>query len=116
MNPDRVYSVYEFITRHFLACCSKHAVLAETGIDSLIHSYIELEVYIGNEGFTAKGTIVKEKNYLEIYVYEKQGENCLPHFSLHEYVPVLSCFVDEGITTVFFYQFSLYRLGSSASF
>ena len=75
-----------------------------------------MEVYIGNEGFTAKGTIVKEKNYLEIYVYEKQGENFLPHFSLHEYVPVLSCFVDEGITTVFFYQFSLYRLGSSASF
>ena len=96
-----MYAIYDFITRHFLACCSKHAVLAETGIFSFYYPCIELEVFIGNEGFTAKGTIIKEKNYLEIYVYEKQGENFLPHFSLNENVPVLSCFVDEGTTTVF---------------
>ena len=48
MAAQRVFAVYEFITRHFLGCCSHDAVLAET----------ELQVSIGLELFTARATLI----------------------------------------------------------
>lgn len=59
-----------------------------------------MEVSIGSELFTAKGTIIKEKNYLDVFIYEKQGENTLPRFVVGERVAVTDCFVDESMTTV----------------
>lgn len=53
--------VYELIVRTFLACVSKDAVGFETVVTA----------ELGNEEFTATGLIILEKNYLEVYPYEK---------------------------------------------
>ena len=90
MSPQRVFAVYEFITRHFLGCCSRDAVLAET----------ELQVSIGLELFTARATLIKERNYLDVYKYDRQGENSLPPFHRGETVPLVDCHVEESQTTV----------------
>lgn len=73
-----------------LACCSKDAVLAET----------ELQVAIGYEWFNARGVIIKEKNYLDIYKYERQSENSLPPFHVGEQVGIIDSHVEESVTTV----------------
>lgn len=52
--------MYELITRHFLACCSKNAVGSETN----------LTMKVKEELFNKTGLIIKEKNFLEIYPYE----------------------------------------------
>ena len=43
---------------------------------------------------------MKEKNYLEIYKYEKQSENTLPLFFVGEVVPVVDSHVEESKTVV----------------
>lgn len=62
------WKVYDLITRHFLACCSKDAV----GIES------EIIAEIGPEHFKASHLSIKEKNYLEIYPFEKWVEGEFP--------------------------------------
>lgn len=54
-------SVYEFIVRHFLACCSTDAQGLETVVDAEIN----------DEKFQAKGLMIIERNYLEVYKYER---------------------------------------------
>lgn len=63
--------VYEFIVRHFLACCSKNAIGYETNVT----------ISIDEEFFVTTGLLVKEKNYLEIYTYEKWSENEIPTYN-----------------------------------
>lgn len=63
-----------------------------------------MEVSIGTELFTAKGTIIKEKNYLEVFKYEKQTENFLPLFRVGERVLITDCHVEESWTTVILYK------------
>uniref|UniRef100_A0A6P7FEZ4 DNA topoisomerase n=1 Tax=Diabrotica virgifera virgifera TaxID=50390 RepID=A0A6P7FEZ4_DIAVI len=53
--------LYEYIVRHFLACVHKDAKGFETTVS----------VDLAQEKFTAKGLIILEKNYLEVYVYER---------------------------------------------
>uniref|UniRef100_A0A1B6CJT6 DNA topoisomerase n=1 Tax=Clastoptera arizonana TaxID=38151 RepID=A0A1B6CJT6_9HEMI len=53
--------IYEYVVRHFLACLSKDAVGHETIVD----------IDINNEKFVANGLMILEKNYLEVYPYEK---------------------------------------------
>ncbi|XP_023711894.1 DNA topoisomerase 3-alpha isoform X2 [Cryptotermes secundus] len=53
--------VYEFVTRHFLACCSKDAEGLETIVD----------IDIAGEKFVANGLMIIARNYLEVYPYEK---------------------------------------------
>jgi len=50
-------NVYVLITKHYLACCSRDALGRET----------ELTVKMASEEFTAKGLMILEKNWLEIY-------------------------------------------------
>lgn len=47
--------------RHFLACVHKDA----QGFETTVH------VDIANEKFTAKGLHILERNYLDVYIYEK---------------------------------------------
>lgn len=60
----------------------------------------ELQVAIGYEWFNARGVIIKEKNYLDIFKYERQSENTLPPFRIGEQVPIIDSHVDESMTTV----------------
>ncbi|CAD1480133.1 unnamed protein product [Heterotrigona itama] len=53
--------VYEFVVRHFLACLSSDAVGQETTV----------EIDIAGEKFGANGLQIIEKNYLNVYIYEK---------------------------------------------
>ncbi|TRM65226.1 DNA topoisomerase [Schizophyllum amplum] len=62
--------VYEFITRRFLACCSKDAEGFQTIID----------VMCGGEAFHTNGLLVLERNYLEVYIYDKWNGHAVPEF------------------------------------
>lgn len=62
--------VYEFITRRFLASCSKHAIGKQTNID----------LNITGEIFSTNGIIVVERNYLDVYPWDNWGGPALPEF------------------------------------
>lgn len=55
---------------------------------------------VGNEVFRAKGTIVKERNYLDVFKYERLTENLLPPLRVGEKVALASLSFEEGKTTV----------------
>jgi DNA topoisomerase III len=67
MSHDE-WRVYELICRHFLATISKDAVGSETKVD----------VALGSEIFTAKGLIIEEQNWLEVFHYEKWSDSVIP--------------------------------------
>ena len=57
ITDDRQRGVYVLIVKHYLACCSKDATGRET----------QLCVRLGSEDFTAKGLMILERNWLNIY-------------------------------------------------
>ncbi|KAL5524020.1 hypothetical protein ACEPAG_8193 [Sanghuangporus baumii] len=81
--------VYEFVTRRFLACCSKDAEGQETTV----------EVLCGGEYFSASGLVVLVKNYLDVYPYDKWTGKYLPHFEEGEQFMPTVCELREGQTT-----------------
>ena len=85
INADQ-HRVYEFVARRFLACCSEDAK------GQL--STIELEY--GEEAFYANGLRVLQRNYLDVYPYEKwESSQELPPFTVHEaFVPKKAVIVD----------------------
>ncbi|KAH8741543.1 hypothetical protein FG386_003185 [Cryptosporidium ryanae] len=81
--------LYELISRHFLATCSKDAILLET---SVIAS-------IANENFHTKGMELIEMNWLEIYsLYEKVAIRKLPELELGELMVPFELFIQKGCT------------------
>ena len=82
--------VYEFVVRRFLACCSEDAHGESTTID----------IQYGDETFSANGLIVLERNYLDVYPYEKwTSSQPLPKFNLHETFEPIEANITEGRTT-----------------
>ncbi|KAI8368332.1 DNA topoisomerase [Choanephora cucurbitarum] len=74
-DPKRLY---EFIVRRFLASCWKNAIGFETTV----------EVKMDTEFFDTKGLVILEKNYLEVYPYDKWTGNQIPEFQQgHEFIP-----------------------------
>ncbi len=61
-------SLYEFVVRHFLACCSKDAVGDQTVVN----------VDVAGECFSARGLMILERNYLDIYKYETWRASTIP--------------------------------------
>lgn len=81
--------VYEFIVRHFLACCSKDGIGATTTIN----------LEWSQERFSASGLTVLERNYLDIYPYHKwETSQPLPEFTQGEILPLQSAELKEGKT------------------
>ncbi|EEY68895.1 DNA topoisomerase, putative [Phytophthora infestans T30-4] len=66
-DPDEK-KVYEFVSLHFLACCSRDAKGSQT---SVVMAML-------NERFIASGLMVEERNYLDIYKYEKWNASAIP--------------------------------------
>jgi DNA topoisomerase-3 len=67
--------VYEFVTRRFLACCSEDAKGELT----------QVEINYGGEIFKASGLIVLERNFLDVYPYQKWESNQqLPEYRMGE--------------------------------
>ncbi|XP_020823025.1 DNA topoisomerase 3-alpha [Phascolarctos cinereus] len=60
--------LYEFIVRHFLACCSEDAQGQETTV----------EIDIAQERFFAHGLMILARNYLDVYIYDKWSDKVIP--------------------------------------
>lgn len=61
-ESDDEWRVFEFVTRHFLACCAPDAIGSNTHV----------EIRAG-ELFHTDGLIVLERNWLEVYPYTRWG-------------------------------------------
>ncbi|GAA5894632.1 hypothetical protein JCM5296_002915 [Sporobolomyces johnsonii] len=81
--------VYDLIVRRFLACCSRNAKGMETTV----------EIEIAGECFGAKGLVIRERNYLDVYTYDKWTGNHLPDFQPGEQFEPDELELKEGMTT-----------------
>ncbi|EWC44053.1 hypothetical protein DRE_01405 [Drechslerella stenobrocha 248] len=82
--------VYEFVVRHFLACCSKDA-LGET---------ITVSIDYGGEGFHASGLTVIERNYLDVYPWDRwESSQMLPRYQDGERFVPNEVTMNDGKTT-----------------
>lgn len=112
--------VYEFIVRRFLACCSKDALGFQTTVDVLCGgeefyatgpssshhvlytlSCILVEMYLIHLHVTPImiGLIILERNFLNVYPYEKWSGKELPDFEEgDEFMPSV-CELREGVTS-----------------
>lgn len=82
------WMVYELITRHFLACCSKDAIGQETSVVATL----------GGEQFTAKGLSIDQMNFMEIYPYVKWSEANLPSLQEGEIIEITECKLNKRST------------------
>ncbi|KAI1126665.1 DNA topoisomerase [Nemania abortiva] len=86
---DKEKKIYEFVVRRFLACCSEDAKGVATNVD----------IIYGEESFHAHGVVVLERNYLEVYVYEKwTGSVQLPKFTVGGMFEPTEALMTEGKT------------------
>ncbi|MCJ1342181.1 DNA topoisomerase [Peltigera leucophlebia] len=82
--------VYEFVVRRFLACCSDDAKGELTTID----------LDWGDEAFSASGLLVLQKNYLDVYPYQKwESSQQLPQFTEGETFEPTQANITDGETT-----------------
>ncbi|KAH7354441.1 DNA topoisomerase [Plectosphaerella cucumerina] len=88
--PINERKLYEYVVRRFLACCSEDAKGMTTNI----------EIMYGEETFHAHGLIVLERNYLDVFVYEKWNDSAeLPAFQQGEVFQPAEAMMTEGKTT-----------------
>jgi len=97
VNPNEITdatqrSVYILIIKHYLACCSRDAIGRET----------LLTLRMSSEEFTARGLMIVEKNWLEIYhPWERwsTGQGELPPLQVGSRIVPTSLLMKEGRTT-----------------
>lgn len=82
--------VYEFVARRYLACCSSDAKGEAT----------DIELQWGPEFFHTHGLTVIERNYLDVYPYDKwESSQQLPTFTVGETFEPTEANMVEGKTT-----------------
>jgi DNA topoisomerase-3 len=81
--------VHEFVVRRFLACCSKDAQGSKT----------DISILYGQETFNASGLVILERNYLDVYVYDRWGNQELPPFIEGEVFEPTEAILREGKTS-----------------
>ncbi|KAM0679784.1 Karyopherin transporter [Glugoides intestinalis] len=86
--------VFEFISRRFLGCISENA----RGVETEYKMKIDLKEGRG-EIFQSKGLIITERNYLDVYIYEKWEMKEVGEFRVDEVVEN-NVVLTEGKTTV----------------
>jgi DNA topoisomerase-3 len=87
---DRERTVYEFVVRRFLACCSEDAVGEAT----------DIEIEYGGEVFHAHGLTVIARNYLDVYPYDKwESSQVLPQYTVGETFEPTEANMLDGETT-----------------
>ncbi|KAI7579199.1 DNA topoisomerase III [Hortaea werneckii] len=94
VNPGQLsfeeQKVHEFVVRRFLACCSEDAKGSRT----------EIGVLYGSEVFNASGLVVLQRNYLDVYPYDKwTSSQPLPNFQEGEIFEPTEARVQEGQTS-----------------
>ncbi|KXS18631.1 prokaryotic type I DNA topoisomerase [Gonapodya prolifera JEL478] len=80
--------VFELVARRFLACCSQNAKGSETVV----------EVQMGEESFTARGLMILERNYLDVYPYDRWTDQDIPTFRQGEQLIPEVLDIDESST------------------
>ena len=81
--------VHEFVVRRFLACCSQDAQGSKT----------EISLLYGTEIFNTSGLTVLERNYLDVYPYDKwTSSQDLPNFREGEVFEPTEAHIREGKT------------------
>lgn len=89
LQSDEERRVHEFVVRRFLACCSKDAQGSKT----------EISIQYGPETFNTSGLIVLERNYLDVYPYDKwTSSQNLPRFAEGEVFEPTEAMMSEGKT------------------
>ena len=87
---DEEKRVYEFVVRRFLACCSEDAKGELTTVD----------IEYGPEMFHANGLIVLQRNYLDVYPYDKwESSQQLPQYTVGETFIPTEANMTEGKTS-----------------
>ncbi|KAL5388782.1 hypothetical protein DPSP01_002887 [Paraphaeosphaeria sporulosa] len=87
---DNEKRVYEFVVRRFLACCSEDAVGEAT----------DIEIDYGGETFHVHGLTVIERNYLDVYPYDKwESSQNLPRYTVGETFEPKEATMHDGQTT-----------------
>ncbi|KAJ4354968.1 DNA topoisomerase [Ascochyta clinopodiicola] len=81
--------VHEFVVRRFLACCSKDAQGSKT----------DISILYGPETFNASGLVILERNYLDVYIYDRWGNQELPPFIEGEVFEPTEAILSEGKTS-----------------
>lgn len=82
--------VYEFVVRRFLACCSEDALGEAT----------DVEIDYGGETFRSHGLMVKQRNYLDVYPYDKwESSQQLPEYTVGETFEPDEANMTDGQTT-----------------
>lgn len=83
-------AIYNFVVRRFLACCS----------DDAKGELTTLEIKYGDETFRTSGLLVLERNYLDVYPFEKwESSQQLPPFAVGEEFEPTEAMITEGKTT-----------------
>ena len=80
--------LYDLIVRTFLACMSKDAIAAATTVS----------VLYGDERFTAGGQTILERNWLDIYPFERWNSTRIPNMKLGDTFKPTSVLLNEGQT------------------
>lgn len=81
--------VYELICRHFLACVSKDAIGSET----------ITTITIAGEKFSANGLVIFERNYLDVYIYDKWNAKQIHKYEQDQEFEPTEITMPEGRTT-----------------
>lgn len=90
LDNENEKKVYEYVTRHFLACCSE---------DSKGHS-TTMVLHWGPEAFTANGIVVLERNFLDVYLWMKwETTKQLPNLNVGQEVELLTYLMKDGQTS-----------------
>lgn len=90
LTDQQERKVYEFVTRRYLACCSEDAKGEAT----------DIELLWGSETFHTHGLLVLERNYLDVYVYDKwESSQQLPAFTVGETFEPSEANLVDGKTT-----------------
>lgn len=88
MQSHDHWRVYELVTRHFLACCSRDA----RGKSSRV------TVEMGGETFSAGGLIVTQRGFLDVYPYTAWHGSKLPVFTVGQRFVPSSVLLVDGAT------------------
>lgn len=81
--------VYDLVVRHFLACISRDATGSETIVTAKY----------GDEEFTATGLCIHEKNYLEVYIYDRWNAKEILKYKQGDTFPPTVFSMPEGSTS-----------------
>jgi DNA topoisomerase-3 len=82
--------LYEYVVRRFLACCSEDALGMAT----------DVELRYADETFGAHGVIVLERNYLDVFIYDKWENTAeLPKFTKGETFQPTEAMMTDGKTS-----------------